>query len=286
MLTTSRRRLPAAALSVAVVVVPGASAVLLVAVGAATGARSLREVDAAGALLALASLALAAVLAWATAAAAAGVVEAWSGTGGTALSEDRGPVPGASARGRGAAVTAGVAALVAAALTAPAAGASVLPPGRSEVLVTQDVAGPGSPGPQADDPAAQDPAAQDPAAQDPAAQDPAAQDPAAQDPDGGTAVAGSWSALAEGFRAPRGASLGAAALVTAQPSRPSSPAVAEVVVVSGDSLWSIAARHLGPGADAAEVAEAWPAWWDANRAVVGDDPDLLLPGQRLVVPSR
>ena len=49
-------------------------------------------------------------------------------------------------------------------------------------------------------------------------------------------------------------------------------------MLAGDSLWSLAARHLGPGADATEVAEAWPRWWEANRAVVGDDPDLLLPG--------
>ena len=59
----------------------------------------------------------------------------------------------------------------------------------------------------------------------------------------------------------------------------------EVVVLAGDSLWSIAARHLGPAADATEVAEAWPRWWEANRSVVGDDPDLLLPGQRLVAPT-
>ncbi|WP_298992088.1 LysM domain-containing protein [uncultured Pseudokineococcus sp.] len=59
---------------------------------------------------------------------------------------------------------------------------------------------------------------------------------------------------------------------------------AGVVVVRGDTLWDIARRHLPPGADDAEVAAAWPAWYAANRAVVGDDPDRLLPGQRLVPP--
>ncbi|MBM6404393.1 LysM peptidoglycan-binding domain-containing protein [Phycicoccus sp. CSK15P-2] len=59
----------------------------------------------------------------------------------------------------------------------------------------------------------------------------------------------------------------------------------EVVVRRGDSLWAIAARHLGEGATDAEVAEAWPRWHAANRAVVGPDPDLLRPGQVLRVPE-
>lgn len=59
----------------------------------------------------------------------------------------------------------------------------------------------------------------------------------------------------------------------------------EVVVVRGDTLWDIARRWLPAGADDAEVAAAWPAWHEANRAVLGDDPDLLLPGQRLVPPT-
>ena len=53
----------------------------------------------------------------------------------------------------------------------------------------------------------------------------------------------------------------------------------------GDSLWSIAARHLGPDASDAEIARAWPAWFEANRDVVGDDPDLLRPGQVLRAPE-
>jgi nucleoid-associated protein YgaU len=57
------------------------------------------------------------------------------------------------------------------------------------------------------------------------------------------------------------------------------------VVRRGDSLWSIAARHLGPGASDAEIAAQWPRWWHANRAVIGTDPDLILPGTRLIPPS-
>ena len=59
----------------------------------------------------------------------------------------------------------------------------------------------------------------------------------------------------------------------------------DVVVQRGDTLWTIAARHLGPGASDAEIAQAWPAWFDANRGVIGDDPDLILPGQVLRAPE-
>lgn len=59
----------------------------------------------------------------------------------------------------------------------------------------------------------------------------------------------------------------------------------EVVVVRGDTLWDIAARQLGPDASAAEIADAWGRWYEANRSVIGDDADLILPGQRLQVPA-
>lgn len=58
-----------------------------------------------------------------------------------------------------------------------------------------------------------------------------------------------------------------------------------VVVVPGDSLWLLAATRLGPAAPAAAVAESWPQWYRANRAVIGADPDLLRPGQVLRVPA-
>jgi hypothetical protein len=57
-----------------------------------------------------------------------------------------------------------------------------------------------------------------------------------------------------------------------------------VVVRPGDSLWTIAAHLLGPGADDTEVAAAWHRLHAANRSRVGD-PDLIHPGQRLLVPE-
>ncbi|MFW6091404.1 MAG: LysM peptidoglycan-binding domain-containing protein, partial [Actinomycetota bacterium] len=58
----------------------------------------------------------------------------------------------------------------------------------------------------------------------------------------------------------------------------------EVVVQRGDTLWAIAARHLGPDATVAEIAAEWPRWYATNRTVIGDDPDLILPGTILHPP--
>jgi len=71
---------------------------------------------------------------------------------------------------------------------------------------------------------------------------------------------------------------------TAPPAGASVPAT-DVVVARGDSLWAIAARHLPPGASDAEIAAAWPRWYHANAATIGADPDVIRPGQVLVVPA-
>ncbi len=59
----------------------------------------------------------------------------------------------------------------------------------------------------------------------------------------------------------------------------------QVVVRRGDSLWSIAARQLGPDADPATIAAAVPRWHAANRAVIGPNPNLLQVGQVLTAPN-
>lgn len=58
-----------------------------------------------------------------------------------------------------------------------------------------------------------------------------------------------------------------------------------VVVLAGDTLWSIAQRWLGPDADSVEIHDAWPRWYQANRATIGPDPHLILPGTRLTPPA-
>ena len=57
-----------------------------------------------------------------------------------------------------------------------------------------------------------------------------------------------------------------------------------VTVAAGDTLWDIAAVQLGPVATSADIAAEWPRWFVANRQVIGDDPDLIYPGERLAPP--
>lgn len=54
------------------------------------------------------------------------------------------------------------------------------------------------------------------------------------------------------------------------------------VVRAGDSLWAVAQTHPRAGAG---TAQRWQELWRANREVVGDDPDLILPGQALRLPG-
>lgn len=61
------------------------------------------------------------------------------------------------------------------------------------------------------------------------------------------------------------------------PTAPADPG-ARITVRAGDSLWSIAAARLGPGADVAEIDAAWRELYAANRDVIGSDADLILPG--------
>lgn len=63
------------------------------------------------------------------------------------------------------------------------------------------------------------------------------------------------------------------------------PSAATVTVADGDSLWSLAAAHLPADATDVDVALAWPHWYAANRAVIGDDPGHIEPGWQLTVPS-
>ncbi len=64
------------------------------------------------------------------------------------------------------------------------------------------------------------------------------------------------------------------------------PPTGTVVVRAGDSLWSICVRLLPPSATAAEVADLVARLYATNRAVIGDDPDLILPGHDLRTPPR
>ncbi|GAB3199650.1 hypothetical protein GCM10027261_29930 [Geodermatophilus arenarius] len=66
------------------------------------------------------------------------------------------------------------------------------------------------------------------------------------------------------------------------------PAPGEHVVLRGECLWTIAAADLrartGVEPPDSATAAAVGRWWAANAAVIGPDPDLLLPGQVLRPP--
>ena len=61
------------------------------------------------------------------------------------------------------------------------------------------------------------------------------------------------------------------------------------VVRTGDSLWRIAERTLSDRGDgtvtSAGIALFWPVIYGANRALIGDDPNLIFPGQTLQMPE-
>lgn len=56
-------------------------------------------------------------------------------------------------------------------------------------------------------------------------------------------------------------------------------------VLPGESLWSITADLLGPEADDAAVAAAWPLLHRANADLIGPDPDVLHAGVLLTLPT-
>lgn len=58
-----------------------------------------------------------------------------------------------------------------------------------------------------------------------------------------------------------------------------------VRVRSGDSLWAIGSRLLGPHASDREIAALTDRMFDANRDRLGPDPDLILPATVLRVPD-
>lgn len=70
--------------------------------------------------------------------------------------------------------------------------------------------------------------------------------------------------------------------------RPPEPAASpgEVTVRAGDSLWSLSAALLGPFASDADIASAWPRLYQGNRNIIGEDPNVLLPGQVLRFPPH
>ncbi|MCI0394833.1 MAG: LysM peptidoglycan-binding domain-containing protein [Chloroflexi bacterium] len=67
---------------------------------------------------------------------------------------------------------------------------------------------------------------------------------------------------------------------TQPPAQPPEPEyMAEHTVASGETLSHIALKYYGSA-----VKEKWMAIYEANKAVIGDNPSLLRPGQKLRIP--
>jgi DNA-binding CsgD family transcriptional regulator len=57
-----------------------------------------------------------------------------------------------------------------------------------------------------------------------------------------------------------------------------------VVVVPGDTLWSISSEQLGPNATPQQIATAVERIYALNRNKIGGDPNLIFAGQKLSLP--
>ncbi len=211
------------------------------------------------------TVALAVALAWLAAAVAAGCVDA------VRHLVDARPAPLPRARGRGA-VSALACMLVLAAATPAAAAGSLAPPVAPAASLAASPTAPTEGPARTADPAGSLPGAAAPGAA-----------RSAGEPGHSTRPAPVPGWVPRVSRTPPTVT----ALVTAPSTAGEpSPGQAPHVVVEGDTLWDIAARRLGAAATAAEVAADWPRWWRANHRVIGDDPDLLRPGQVLHPPPR
>ncbi|MFF5455182.1 transglycosylase family protein [Streptomyces sp. NPDC012950] len=97
---------------------------------------------------------------------------------------------------------------------------------------------------------------------------------------GGEAPEVSTAAKPSGGNQPRTASLPGQRALPERPARSASPTTVPTVremytVTPGDSLSKIAREE--------NVRGGWQRLYDTNRPVVGDDPDLIIPGQRLTL---
>lgn len=69
---------------------------------------------------------------------------------------------------------------------------------------------------------------------------------------------------------------------------PSSDGARRHTVEPGECLWRIAAQWLqadgGSAPSSAAIAGFWPQIYEANQSVIGANPNLIMPGQVLLIP--
>src|SRR5215217_289315 len=62
-------------------------------------------------------------------------------------------------------------------------------------------------------------------------------------------------------------------------------ATTRFVVEPGDSLWSISEEHIGPGATPEQIAYEVQTIYELNRDQIGENPNLIFPGQEFFLVS-
>lgn len=60
----------------------------------------------------------------------------------------------------------------------------------------------------------------------------------------------------------------------------------QLIVQSGQTLWSITNDLLGADATAAQIAELWPQIYELNKQAIGTNPNLLQLGMELQLPTH
>src|SRR5215210_6769171 len=63
------------------------------------------------------------------------------------------------------------------------------------------------------------------------------------------------------------------------------PSTTPLVVEPGDSLWSISEEHIGPGATPEQIAYEVERIFELNRERIGENPNLIYPGQEFFLGS-
>ncbi len=58
---------------------------------------------------------------------------------------------------------------------------------------------------------------------------------------------------------------------------------APLTIAPGDSLWSVSQERLGPDATPGQIANEVERIFELNRNRIGDDPNLILPGQEILL---
>ena len=90
----------------------------------------------------------------------------------------------------------------------------------------------------------------------------------------------------QGVADPSGVTMAGTLPTPARPLGPARVATSQVWVRPGDTLWQLAEDRLKRSASPAEIADLVVHLHQRNRTVIGSDPDLIRPGQRLAYPAQ